>query len=98
MANISTNSEADLPELRKKFMEATQAILQQTERPQIEFLTCYGEFKIACDALRKGLEVAVPKVSLELGEAYSLEGSALPSYATFLFLALSEYRKRRGVE
>ncbi len=91
-------SSSGLPELRARLTEATLALLAEVDSPQIEFLAAYSAFMAASSALSLTLLAAVPRVSLELGEAYLQEGNALPSYAVFLLHALVEFRKRRGVE
>ena len=98
MAVTSLGSDDGLPALRAKLMETTQTLLAQAGFPQIDFLTCFAEFMAASRALSEGLLNAVPKVSQELGEAYIQEGEALRSYPEFLIAALSEHRKRRGIE
>jgi hypothetical protein len=88
----------DLPQLRAALTEATQALLVQVDSPRENFLHIYAVFFTASRALSQGLLGVAPHVSMELGEAYTLEGNALPHSAVFLLQSLSEFRRRKGID
>ena len=83
MNQTANPNENDLPQLRANFTEATQALFLNMEAPWEAFVLKFAEAHFASLALSKALLRAVPKVSMELGEAYTLEASALPASATF---------------
>lgn len=98
MEQATYPNDDDLPQLRANSTEATQTLLLSTEAPRKEFLHKYAEMRLASQALSSALLRAVPKVSMELGEAYALEASVLPEHAQYLLVSLSEFRKRKGLD
>ena len=98
MEQATHPNDDDLPQLRANSTEATQILLLNMEAPQKEFFYKFAEMRFAFHALSKALLRAVPKVGMELGEAYALEASVLPEHAKCLLVSLSEFRKRKGLD
>lgn len=87
----------DLPQLRANFNEATQALLLHMDAPQNEFGPKFARVQFDAKILSQALLRAAPHVSMELSEAYTLEGNTMPTSTSFLCTALMEFRRRKGI-
>jgi hypothetical protein len=97
MEQAASPNNDDLPQLRVNFNEATQALLLQMDAPRSEFRLPFARVQYDAKILSEALLRAAPHVTMELGEAYTLEGNTLPASTYFLCTALLEFRKRKGI-